>query len=400
VSGLDLLLFALRALHGHRLRTALSLFGMSIGVAAVVILTGLGDGARSFVTRQFQSIGSNLVIVVPGRNETTGMVPGITGVPNDLTLQDAEALRRGLLEVRRVAPMVVASASVSFGERRRQVGILGTTHEFIEVQDFRVDRGRFLPPGDPQRSSAVAVLGSETARELFLGEDPLGQRIRIGDRRARVIGVLADRGTQVGVDLNDVVLVPVATAMQMFNRSSLFRILLQVNAYADMATVQETVRETMRERHGELDVTVLTQDSVVSTLSSILGVLTLALVAIAAISLSVAGIGIMNVMLVSVAERTPEIGLLRAVGVKRRQILGVFLTEAVLLSLAGGMVGVAVGVAGLRLLVVLYPAFPAAAPAWAVAAALGVAILAGVVFGVLPARRATRLDPVVALSRR
>jgi len=278
--------------------------------------------------------------------------------------------------------------------------VLGATHDFIAVQDFQVASGRFLPPGDPERGSSVAVIGSETARELFQGADPMGQRIRIGDQRARVIGVLADRGTQVGLNLNDVVILPVATAMRLFNRSSLFRILLQVSSYADMDAVRDKVEGILLERHGERDVTVLTQDSVVSTLSSILGALTLALVAIAAVSLSVAGIGIMNVMLVSVAERTSEIGLLRAVGVHRRQILGVFLTEAVLLSLAGGVFGVGVGMAGLRLVVAFYPSFPAAAPLWAVAAALAVAMLAGVVFGVLPARRATRLDPVVALGRR
>ncbi|MFQ5744286.1 MAG: ABC transporter permease [Acidobacteriota bacterium] len=396
----DLLGFALRALTGRRLRTGLSMLGVAIGVAAVIMLTALGEGARRYVIDQFSSLGTNLLIVIPGRSETTGSIPGLGGVPNDLTLEDAEVLRRQVRQANRVAPVSMGTENVSFGERSRQVAVLGSTHELLEVRQLQMGRGRFLPAGDWDRGSPVAVLGTAVAQELFAGQNPIGQVVRIGDWRMRVIGVLGEQGVRMGIDMDEIAMVPVATGMRMFNRTSLFRILLKLNAASDLDAGERRVREILIDRHGEEDVTLITQDAVVSTFSSILGVLTMALGGIAGISLSVAGIGIMNVMLVSVSERTEEVGLLKAVGVRRGQILAVFLTEAVLLSSAGGLLGLAAGWAAVRLLVQIYPVVPASPPAWAVAAALAVSIGVGVLFGVLPARRATRLDPVAALVRR
>jgi putative ABC transport system permease protein len=396
----DLVLFALRALYGHRLRTVLSLVGMSIGVGAVILLTSLGEGARRYVTAQFSAIGSNLIIVFPGKNETTGFFPGAIGVPHDLTLQDVEAVLRSVPEVTRIAPVVVAQDSVAFGERSRTIPVMGTTRDLMAVQEFGMARGSFLPEGDIRRGAPLVVLGWETAKELFPGEDPMGAYVRIGDRRARVIGVVEPGGLKVGIDFGDIAFIPVATSMQLFNRSGLFRMILQVRAHADLVGVRERVRRVLTERHdGEEDFTILTQDTVVDTLGTVLRVLTLALVAIAAISLSVAGIGIMNVMLVSVSERTGEIGLMRAIGAKRRHILGVFLTEAALLSTLGGVLGILLGAAGAAAVVIAYPAFPAQPPWWAVVAAIVVAMGFGLVFGTLPARRATRLDPIEALKK-
>ncbi|MEE8524440.1 MAG: ABC transporter permease [Thermoanaerobaculia bacterium] len=396
----DLLRFALGALGGHRLRTVLSLLGMAIGVASVVVLTGLGEGARTYVVGQFSQIGSNLVIVIPGKNETTGMVPGITGVPNDLTLADAAAIGRQVPGIVRFAPAAVGTETVSFGEKRRQVAVIGTTHEYFKIRQVGVAAGEVLPPGEIGRGSPVTVLGSETARELFGEENPLDQVVRIGGWRMRVVGVLETTGVQLGVNIDDLVLVPVRTAMKMLNRSSLFRILVEVRHHGELETVKERIVALMADRHGEEDITCLTQDAVVSTFSSILGVLTLALVAIATVSLTVAGIGIMNVTLVSVSERTAEIGLLRAVGVRSRQILAVFLAEAALLSTAGGVLGLAIGWLAIQVMVEVYPAMPARSPPWAVAAAFAVSVVAGLVFGILPARRATRLDPIQALAGR
>jgi len=244
------------------------------------------------------------------------------------------------------------------------------------------------------------VLGDETARELFPGRDPIGQVVRIGAWRMRVIGVLTPRGTQVGVNFDDIVVAPVATVMRMFDRRSLFRVFVKVRAHAELGGACDAAVALLSERHGEEDVTCIRQDSVVEALRSILGVLTLALAAIAAISLSVAGIGIMNVMLVSVSERTSEVGLLRSLGAERRQVLGVFLAEAVLLAGSGGLLGLALAWATIRVLLGLYPDLSAAAPAWAVAAALAVSLTVGALFGVLPARRAARLDPLAALRQR
>ena len=400
MSTLDVLVFAARALRGHRLRTGLSLLGVAIGVAAVVTLTALGEGARRYVLAQFASVGTNMVAVLPGKTETTGAMPGFGGVPHDLTLDDALAVARGVREVDKLAPMVVGTETVAFGERRRQVALMGATHEALEVRRLGIAHGRFLPPLAWDRGAPVAVLGARLAQELFPGNDPLGQVVRVGDWRMRVIGVLEPLGQQLGLDMDDVVIVPVATAMKMLNRAGLFRLLIQVRTHADLERAKQAVVRLITERHGEEDVTVITQDAVISAFSSILGALTMALGGIAAVSLAVAGVGIMNVMLVSVSERTREVGLLKALGAGRRQILAAFLTEAILISSAGGLLGLALGWVAVEVLVAIYPALPASPPLWAVAAAFSLSVGTGAVFGVLPARRATRLDPVAALAGR
>lgn len=376
----------------------MSLLGVAIGVAAVVILTALGEGARLYVTGQFASLGSNLVIVIPGKNETTGTFPGVGGVPNDLTIDDAKALRRAMLQVRFVAPVSMGNETVAHRERRRRVIVLGSTHEMLEIRHMKVATGRFLPPGDMERGGQVVVLGPKVADELFPGQQPVGRVVRIGDWRMRVIGVLARKGTQIGFNMDDLVIVPVATGMRMFNRSSLFRVVLKMDAHSDVDTACDRALELLADRHEEEDVTCITQESIVSSLSSILTALTLALVGIAAISLGVAGIGIMNLMLVSVSERTREIGLLKAVGAGTGQVLAVFITEAVLLATSGGLLGLVLGWGAVRVLIMVYPAFPASTPYWATAAALGLSVCLGALFGVLPARRAARLEPVAALA--
>jgi len=400
VSALDVFGFAARALRGHRLRTALSLLGVAIGVAAVVTLTALGEGARRYVLAEFASVGSNMVVVLPGKTETSGAMPGIGGVPNDLTLDDALAVTRGVREIDKVAPMVVGTETVVYAERQRQVALFGTSHEALEVRRLGIAHGRFLPPLAWDRGAPIAVLGSKLARELFAASDPVGQVVRVGDWRMRVIGVLEPRGQQLGLDMDDVVIVPVATGMKMLNRSGLFRLVIQVRSHADLERVKAAVVRLLSERHGEEDVTVITQDAVISAFSSILGALTMALGGIAAVSLAVAGVGIMNVMLVSVSERTREVGLLKALGAGRRQILAAFLAEAILISSAGGILGLALGWIAVRVIVAIYPALPASPPLWAVAAAFSLSVVVGGVFGVLPARRATRLDPVAALAGR
>jgi putative ABC transport system permease protein len=391
--------FAFGALTGHGLRTALSLLGVMIGVAAVIVLTALTNGARTYVIDQFSSLGTNLIIVFPGHTETTGL-PGVTGAPNDLTRADAEAIMQQVSSVKRAAPVAMGTEEVAFGERSRQVALIGTTSDYKEVRKIELARGEFLPPGDANRGSPVCVLGFSLAREIFPAQNPLGQIVRVGGYRMRVIGVLSQQGNKLGLNLDESIYVPVATAMQMLNRSTLFRILVEAHAYADLDITRRSIRRLIIERHGEEDVTVITQDAVLSTFSAILGTLTLVLGAIAAISLSVAGIGIMNVMLVSVSERTREIGLLRAIGARTDQILFAFLAEAGLLSAAGALLGLVVGWLLVRLMVAIYPALPAAAPPWAVGSAFGVAVVVGVVFGLLPARRATKLDPVEALAGR
>ena len=394
----DLLAFAAGALRGHRLRTALSVTGVAVGISAVVALTALGEGARRYVVDQFAALGSNLLVVLPGKVETTGGPP-FGGVTHDLTLDDYRAIAR-LQRVRRSAPLAVATDTVHFKDRGRAVPVLGTTADFAAVRRLAIGSGKFLPPGDPDQGGSEIVLGVTVARELFRNENPLGQIVRVGPWRFRVVGVLAPRGRSLTFNMDDLVLIPVRTAMRVFNRSSLFRILVDVRMRDEMSLTRRDVEKLMAERHRVEDVTVITQDALLSAFSSILNALTLALVGIASVSLAVAGVGIMNVMLVSVTERRAEIGLLKALGAQDRQVLAVFLAEAVLLATGGGVAGLALGAGAIRAFVGIYPNFPASPPLWAVAAALALSFAVGVGFGVWPARRATRLDPVAALAKR
>ena len=397
----DVLAYAAGSVAGYRARTLLTLLAMGIGVASVVMLTALGEGARRFVTGEFQSLGTNLLIVLPGRSETTGGPPPLLGeTPRDLTLDDALAIERSK-SVRRIAPIAVGSAGVSYREREREVTILGTTADFIDVRHLKMARGRFLPAGDPRRSSPVCVLGAKLKRELFGSESAIGNWVRIGDRRFRVVGTLASEGRSIGVDVEDIVIIPVAAAQALFDSYSLFRIMVEARNEESIRRAGDDVRRIIRSRHeGEDDVTVITQDAVVATFDKIFTALTLTVAGIASISLAVAGILIMNVMLVAVSQRTSEVGLLKALGASSGEVLRVFLAEATILSLVGAAAGVLVGYLVIEFVDRAYPVLSLSAPLWAVASAVLVALTTGLLFGVLPARRAARLDPVAALSGR
>jgi putative ABC transport system permease protein len=376
------------------------LLAMGIGVAAVMVLTALGEGARRYVTGEFASLGTNLVIVIPGRSETTGASPALFAgeTPRDLTVADAAALTRSAL-VSRVAPIMVGSAAASYGSRTREVPVIGSTADMLEVRHWKLAAGGFLPRGDWGRGATVCVIGEKIRRELFGAGPAVGQWLRIGDWRFRVVGVLASEGRSIGVDVQELVVIPVASAEALFNSQALFRVLVEARSREAMPRVTQWVLDTLRERHqGEEDVTVITQDAVLATFDRIFQALTMTLGGIAAISLGVAGILIMNVMLVAVSQRTAEIGLLKALGADRRQIILLFLVEAVLLSVLGAVVGMLAGAAGSWGLGRIYPALDVVAPGWAIGAAAAVAIITGLVFGIMPARRAAQLDPIRALA--
>ena len=398
----DLIRFARDAATGNPLRTSLLILAMAIGVAAVVVLTALGDGARLYVINQFSSLGTNLVIVLPGRSQTGGFNPGnaITSTPRDLTIDDAQALLRASA-VNLVAPLAIGTSEISYGGKLREVMVAGTNAQFIEVRRLKLAQGRFLPDGDWRRGAAEAVIGAKIRDELFVAETALGQLIRVGDRRFRVVGVMASTGQGLGMNTDELVIVPVSLAQAMFNSNTLFRILVEANGREAIEAAKAQVSEIIKLRHeGEEDVTVITQDAVLATFDKLLGTLTLAVAGIAAISLAVAGILVMNVMLVSVTQRTSEIGLLKALGATGATIRNAFLTEAAMLSLAGAVLGYLLGQGGAALIRQLYPVFPAYPPDWAVFAGLGTALVTGILFGVLPARQAAQLDPVQSLAKR
>jgi putative ABC transport system permease protein len=397
----DTLRFARDAAAGTPLRTALSVLAMSIGVAAVVILTALGDGARMYVVGQFSSLGANLVIVLPGRSGTGGFNPAnaITTTPRDLTVDDAAALKRAPA-IKRLGPLAVGTSEISFGGRLREVIVAGTNHDYFAIRGLEIAQGVPLPDEDWNRGSPVVVIGAKVREELFGNAPAIGQLVRIGDRRLRVVGVMKSTGQGLGMNTDEVVIVPVALAQAMFNTNTLFRILIEAKSREAIPQARAQAMEILKQRHrGEEDVTVITQDAVLATFDRLLGALTLAVAGIAAISLAVAGILVMNVMLVAVTQRTGEIGLLKALGAPARTIRLAFLAEAAMLSAVGALVGYLLGQAGAFALRQAFPVFPAYAPDWAVIAGLSTALATGLLFGVMPARRAARLDPVQALMK-
>lgn len=399
---IDVVHLALGSLHGNRTRTGLMILAMSIGVAAVVVLTGLGEGARRYVVNQFSSLGTNLVIVFPGRSETSGVGPSMLlgQIPRELTLDDAQALLRSRA-IRRIAPLTLGTSQISQGALNREVIVLGSTADMLKVRHMSLRMGQFLPSGDLHASASVCVLGAKIKHELFGNASGIGSWVRLADRRFRVIGILSSQGESMGFNTDEIVIVPVASAHQLFNTTGLFRILIEAKSRDSIEKARQDTEKILQIRHnGERDVTVVTQNAVVATFDRILRALTLAVGGIAAISLAVAGILIMNVMLIAVSQRIQEIGLLKALGAPASQIRNLFFTEAILLSGIGSIVGLILGEAGILVIAKLYPTLPVTAPWWAVLAAIATSLGTGISFSVWPARRAARLDPVTALAGR
>jgi putative ABC transport system permease protein len=393
----ELLRFVLGSVAGHRLRSSLSVLGVGIGVAAVVLLTSLGEGTRRYIVGQFSQFGTNLLAVNPGKVKTMGLPGVFGGTTHPLTPEDAESLRR-LPGVSAVVPVAMGQARVEHAGRGRSVYLYGVNHELPQVWGVGTAQGSFLPPMDPGRRASLAVLGPKLARELFGTASPLGQRIRIGSESLVVIGVMAPKGQLLGFDLDDTAYLPVGTAMGLFNLAELHEIDLLAATSEGVPGVVAQVKAMLMARHrGEEDVTVTTQAEMLDVFGRVIGIVTLAVTAIAAISLVVGAMGILTVMWISVHERTAEIGLLRALGVDGPTVQALFLLEAVLLALGGGLGGLAVGALVQLLLRLAVPGLPLATPPGAVAAALLMTLLVGVAAGVLPARKAAALDPIEAL---
>ncbi len=382
---------AWEALRANKLRSSLTMLGVVIGVMSVVLLVAIGSGARTEVTSGVESLGSNILFVAPG-NLSFGSSPSVSR----LTLDDARRVGDAIGDPRRVAVTVASGEVARAGGRRFNVNVNGTNENIPQVFDRTVSRGAFLSASDVDVRRRVAVLGADPADVLFPDRDPVGKSVAIGGVRFRVIGVLSRVGTTLGVDRNQEVFFPVTAAQRLFGVDRIDAIAVKAASTRDIRAEQRTIRAVVTTAHPEQDFQVLTQEEILGVVGRILSVLTLVLASIAGISLVVGGVGVMNIMLVSVSERTREIGLRKAVGARTRDVLRQFLLEAVALTVSGGVVGILVGIAAALLVAHLSPV-PAAITWWSVALAFGVSVAVGIFFGVYPARKAARMQPIVAL---
>ena len=392
----DALKWALQSLAGQRLRSFLTILGIAVGIAAVVLLTSLGEGVHRFVLAEFTQFGTNLIGITPGKTSTTGVSGAVISNVRPLSIDDAVALSR-IPRILNTVPVVQGNAAVESGPRSRRTYVFGVGAAAPTVWQMAVAQGRFLPDDHATGSRAFAVLGSRVSRELFGGSNPLGRRIRIGGERYRTIGVMAAKGQMLGFDLDDAVYIPASRALAMFNRESLMEIDVLFAAGSSADNISDRIKSLLISRHGSEDFTIVTQTQMLDVLGSVLGVLTLAVGAIGGISLLVGGVGITTIMTIAVRQRRAEIGLLRALGTGRGWIMGLFAIEATLLGGIGGIAGVILGTGGAWILETLVPKLPTHTPVSYVVLAEVLAAVIGLLSGILPARQAARLDPIEAL---
>ena len=382
---------AFDALRANRLRSALTMLGVVIGVAAVVLLVGIGTGAKQEVEAEVQGLGSNLLLVVPGEF-SFGSAPTVSR----LTLSDVDGVARVVGDRRRVAATVSSGELARVGTREVFVTVQGTNETVPLVFDRPIARGTYIRRSDVDTRRRVAVLGASTARQLFGDRDPLGRQLTVAGVRFRVVGVFEEAGSTFGVDRDKDVHIPITAAQRLLGTQRVDALAVKAPSTKGIEQLAHRITDALKERHPGETFSAVTQTEILGAVGRILGLLTLVLAAIAAISLLVGGVGVSNIMLVSVRERTREIGLRKAVGARQRDILLQFLIEAVVLTSVGGVVGILIGTGGAVLVRSVSP-LPAVIAWWSVALAFGVSVAVGLFFGVFPARRAGRLDPVVAL---
>ncbi len=393
----EALSIALRGIVSNKLRSLLTVLGVIIGVGSVITLVSIGEGVKTSISKQIQGLGSNLIIVTPGTGAvTSGGAGALGGQVSKLTYDDALAVEDTAPSVKNAAPIIESGASVEYKTKKTTV-VTGTSESYSEVRNFPVAAGDFFSVGDVRGYRPVAVLGDTVLRDFFPNEDPLGKSIGINGKKFKVIGVMKRKGRTLTIDNDNRVFVPITMAEDLFDTKQVSIMFIQSrNPNAVTGAVEETKR-VIRDRHGRTDFTVSEQKDLLSTFEGIMGTLTGMLGGIAGVSLLVGGIGIMNIMLVTVTERTREIGIRKAVGARKRDIMAQFLMESVFISALGGLLGIAAGFGGSHLLKQIMPKLPTVVTPWSIAVALSFALLVGLFFGIYPARKAARLDPIEAL---
>jgi len=379
-----------------RMRSFLTGLGIAIGIAAVILLTSIGEGLHQFVLSEFSQFGTNIVSIQPGKTQTKGSNVGVIGSVRQISLDDADALRH-LPYVENVNPSVMGNAELKANGKTRRTTVFGEGKDFAKSFTMKVQSGTFWPDEDNEQARAFVVLGTKVRQELFAGENPLGQYLRVGGQRYRVVGVMEPKGQVLGLDLDDAVFIPAARAMELLNRPGLMEVQVSYRGGADVKEVIKLITERLKDRHGREDFTIISQEESLEVLGSVLDVITFAVGALGGISLLVGAVGILTIMTMAVTERTAEIGLLRALGAREKQVLMLFLGEAIMLSALGGVMGLVIGIGIAQGLHWLFPALPVHTPwLFAVLAEL-TAVSIGLAAGVAPAMRAARLDPVEAL---
>lgn len=391
----DSLNWVVRALWMQRVRSLLTIVGFAIGIAAMVLLTSLGEGLRVFVLKEFTQFGSHIVAVTPGRTETFGM-GGILNTTRPLTLADAQSLEH-LPGVEEVVPQVMGNSQVKVGSRSRYTNIAGVGPRADKAWGIETASGSFLPVEDFARARAFAVLGSELKTELFGSANALGEFVHIGGMRFRVVGVMEPKGEFLGTDLDDIIYIPANKALQMFNRESLMQIDIFYSPSLTADAIAARVKQQLVRRHGFEDFTIVTQDQMLETMDNILRILKFAGAGLGAISLLVGAVGITTILMITVTERVSEVGLLRALGGTRSQVRNLFLGEAIFLGFAGGLCGIGAILVFLGFAALFVPTLPIAVEPGVVIGALVLSMAIGLVAGLRPAMNATRMSPIDAL---
>jgi len=390
---------ALEAILSNKMRSGLTMLGVIIGVLAVILLVSIGEGARVYITKELTGLGTNLLIITPGKTSTSGgFHPPSAGTVRKLTYDDAQAIRRRAWLLTDAVPIVLGTGRIKFRNLGRDTMVIGTTPEFQRVRNLFIGIGSYVSQSDVDTKAKVVVLGTKVKEELFGDQNALGQVVMLSDARYRVVGVMQKKGTSLGWDVDDVIFIPVTSGQDLFGTDSLFEILASTPRAEDVERAIAQIKDILIRRHAHKeDFTIQTQGAMLSTMDTILGVLTAVLGGIAGISLLVGGIGIMNIMLVSVRERTREIGIRKAIGARNSDIMAQFLIEAITLSGVGGVIGIILGV-GIALLIPLFvTVLPTSVSLWSIAMAFSFSMAVGVFFGVYPARKASLQDPITAL---